>query len=367
MPSPRCLILAGWIALLGIARASAEPLRHGSLVTETIASAALRDNRIEIDPSRRVFVYLPPGYADDGNTRRYPVIYYFHSLFSSPQQMFADGEVVKLFDRSIARGAIDEFILVAADYSTPHVGCFFSNSPTSGRWLDFTTAELLPFVDQHFRTLPQRESRGLAGDMLGGYGAFKFAMLYPDLFSVVYALHPAGTGQGILPMADRPDWAKILKAKSWSDLDAWGYTPVFVAMAQAYLPNPNRPPFYCDFMMEPDAEGIPRLNGANVEKLKQTFALDRLLPAHAKDLRRMTAIKFDWGRYDENYDHVYANQAFTRNLDNLGIEHEAEEYRGNAWNRNWIPHGRVEDNMLPFFGRFLQGASNAQDPTSQTR
>jgi hypothetical protein len=103
--------------------------------------------------------------------------------------------------------------------------------------------------------------------------------------------------------------------------------------------------------MENDA---PVLKAANLDKLQSAFLLDRMLPRYADNLRSMRGIAFDWGRYDRTQAHVYSNQAFTRALDNLGIEHTAEEYNGNQYEKNWIEHGRVEERMLPFIGRLLR-------------
>jgi enterochelin esterase-like enzyme len=323
----------------------------GTLVTEHITSEVLRDNRIGLDLKRSISIYLPPGYHE--STKSYPVIYYFHSINWSNERMFAEGNAVKpMFDRAITGGRIQEFILVAANYSGPTMGSWFENSATSGRWLDYTINEVLPYVESHFRTIRHRDSRGLAGDFLGGYGALKFAMLYPDLFSVVYALHPVGTGMGLMPTKAMVDWPRLHKAKAFSEL--WGdhYAPGFVAMSQAYLPNPNRPPFYCDFIVEME-NGNPVYKPENLKKLQAQFHLDELLPQYADNLRKMRGIAFDWGRYDQTQGHVYSNQAFTRKLDQLEIEHIAEEYNGGAYDKNWIEHGRVEDNMLPFFARHL--------------
>ena len=340
------------LALLAVAATAlhAQTERHGSLATQYITSQALANTRTGLDPKRSVIVYLPPGYSESG--RRYPVIYYFHSLFTSNTHVFADGRVQQTLDRAISTGVTREVILVAADYSTPTPGCFFENSSTTGRWMDFTVEELVPFIDGHFRTLAKRESRGLAGDFMGGYGALKFAMLYPGLFSVVYALHPVGTGTGLVPMASRPDWRKIHEARSFRDLDGDVFAQVFTAMAQAFLPNPQRPPFYCDFMMEPD-NGELKQNAANTVKLQDAFLLDHMLSEKADNLRKMRAIRFDWARYDSNQDHVFANEAFTRRLDELGIDHEAEEYNAVPGVKNWTLDGRVATEMLPFFGRYL--------------
>lgn len=323
----------------------------GTLVTEGITSEILRDNRIGIDPKRSISVYLPPGYHE--STKSYPVIYYFHTINWNNERMFAEGNTVQpIFDRAITDGRIREFILVAANYSSPTMGSWYENSATSGRWIDYTISEVLPYIESHYRTIRHRDSRGLAGDFLGGYGALKFAMLYPDLFSVVYALHPVGTGMGLMPTKSMVDWPRLHKAQSFADL--WGdhYAPGFVAMSQAYLPNPNRPPFYCDFIVEM-ADGKPIYKPENLKKLQAQFHLDELLSVYADNLRKMRGIAFDWGRYDQTQGHVYSNQAFTRKLDQLEIEHIAEEYNGGPYDKTWIEHGRVEDNMLPFFARHL--------------
>lgn len=325
--------------------------KRGTVITEHLTSEVLRDNLIGLDTKRSISVYLPPDYQTSGKS--YPVIYYFHSINWSNERMFADGNLVQpLFDRAIAKGLIGDFILVAANYSGPTMGSWYENSSTSGRWLDYTINEVLPYIDGHFRTIRHRDSRGLAGDFLGGYGALKFAMLYPDLFSVVYALHPVGTGTGLMPMQGVVDWQRLHRAKSFAEL--WGdyYAPGFVAMAQAYLPNPNRPPFYCDFVVEME-NGEPKLNVENTKKLQSRFLLDGLLKEYGDNLRKMQGIAFDWGRYDNTQSHVYSNQAFTRTLDQLGIEHIGEEYNGGPYDKNWIEHGRVEDNMLPFFNQHL--------------
>jgi enterochelin esterase-like enzyme len=325
-------------------------IKRGTVMTEKLVSAILRENHIGLDVNRVIKVYLPPGYATSGKS--YPVIYYCHNLNWSSEQLFADGNLVKLMERGFASGVVKEFILVAADYSTPTVGSWFENSATTGNWLDFTVKELVPFIDNRFRTIRHRNSRGVAGDFVGGRGALMFAMRYPDLFSVAYALHPVATGTGSTPMAWKTNWQKIHQAKEFKDLDGWDFTWPYVTISQAFLPNPNRPPFYCDFMVEME-NGSPKLNLEHAEKLKAGFLLDHLLSANADNLRTMRGIGFDWARYDPNQDHVVANQNFTRKLDELGIDHQAEEYRGDPWNKNWTDNGRFYTRLLPFFAKNL--------------
>lgn len=350
-PTRWLLLVIGLSALLNAITISAAAIEHGTVITEHLTSSILKENRIGIDANRTVKVYLPPSYAT--SHRSYPVVYYFHSTHWSPEQMFQDGNLVNLMERGFANGVVKEFIFVAADYSTPTTGSIYENSPISGRWLDFTVQELVPFIDDRFRTLRHRDSRALTGDFFGGRGTLQLAMLYPDIFSVAYALHPVATGTGMLPWSHVGiDWKRLHHAKTFADLEGDGRTQLFVTISQAYLPNPNRPPFYCDFYMELE-DGEPKLHLENTRKLQTGFLLDQTLDQHAANLRKMRALAFDWGRYDPTPAHIYANQAFSRKLDDLGIEHEAEEYRGVPWIDNWTENGRFYARLLPFFGRHL--------------
>ncbi|MEP7322923.1 MAG: alpha/beta hydrolase-fold protein [Saprospiraceae bacterium] len=331
--------------------AIAQELKHGSLVTEKLNSVVLRENRTGLDPNRTIKIYLPPGY--ERTAKSYPVVYYLHNFFWSAEKAFEDGKLIKLLDRGFTDEVVKEFIFVAADFSTPTTGSIYENSPVSGRWLDFIVGELLPFIDGKFRTIRHRDSRALVGDFFGGRGALKLAMIHADLFSVSYAMHPVATGTGYTPLNKvQVDWKKIHQASSIAEIEN-GTTKLFVTICQAFLPNLNRPPFYCDYFMEPD-QGELKVHVENTRKgyFDQFLLIDSLDEA-AVNLKSMRGLAFDWARFDPNQSHVYSNQAFSRKLEDLGIEHEAEEYRGDPWNQNWTDNGRFYSRVLPFLNRHL--------------
>lgn len=332
------------------------PLAHsvstGTLVDGVILSTALKDNLLDISPERRIKVYLPPSY--DQGKRAYPVIYYFHNFGWTNSKLFGeDNQFKQLLDRAMIDGHIKEAIVVAGDFTTPGIGAFYSNAPSSGRWLDHITGELVPYIDKQFRTLPAAASRAVVGDMIGGYAAIKLGMLHSDMFGSVYAMHPVGTATGETLMHSRPDWRQMNEAKSWQDLETNIFSKVFMLMAQSYLPNPQKPPFYADLMVELKGDVLV-VNTAHVRTLRENFLLDVMLPKYADNMKKLRGFKMDWGRYDENPDHVYANQKFTRMLEEYGVAHEAEEYSGNQWNRYWSADGRVFEEVLPFLNRYLQ-------------
>lgn len=316
----------------------------------TLISTVLSENLIGLKPERTIRVYLPASYAK--GQKKYPVIYYFHSLGWSNEKFFADGKVQSVLDEAIRTGQLKDCILVAGDFTGPGLGSFFGNAPSSGRWMDHITQELIPAIDQRFRTYKTADARAAVGDMIGAYAAIKLAMDYPGIFGSVYAMHPFGTATGETLMLSRPDWKKMNQAKSWKDLESDIYSRVFMFMAQAYLPNPDKPPFYADLMVEQLGEELI-VNPRHVALLQQNFLLDVRLPTRANNLRQLKGFKMDWGRYDENPDHVYANQKFTRTLDDFGVKHQAEEYSGNAWNQYWEGEERFKSEVIPFLNRHL--------------
>jgi hypothetical protein len=319
-----------------------------------MVSQALGDNLVGLRPERTIHVHLPPGY--DETRRRYPVVYFFHNMYSSPRQLFEENRLGGIFDAALSRRTLGEVIIVAGDFTTPNHINVFGNTAVAGRWIDHIVAELVPQVDARYRTLAKPESRAATGHFFGAFAALKLGMWHPETFGVVYALHPVGTGTGLQPGMWRPNWELIHSARDFEELRKDVYAPIFVVMAQAYLPNANRPPFYCDFMMERErGELVP--NARNIATLYGNFLLDSHLPARADALKRLRALKMDWGRYDATPGHVYANQAFTRKLDELGVRHSAEEFSGNDWNQLWVENGRVETELLPFLALHLEGAA----------
>jgi len=348
-----------WI-LVGLLAAASSPARaagdtppRAAVVDEPFVSAVLSDNRIGLKAERAIKVFLPPGYAR--STRRYPVVYFLHNAWWSPRQMVEDGRLQRLLERGFAND-VREFILVAADYTGPTTGSLYENSRVSGRWLDYTVDEVVPLIDRKYRTLARRESRAVVGDFFGGRGALKLAMVKAEVFSVAYALHPVATGTGDVPWPLLEiDWRRMHAAKTFDELGGLGRTQIFWAIHQAFAPNLTSPPCYCDLYTEMK-DGQPRYNPDRVRAMQATFLLDDTLPQSAAALRSLRGLAFDWGRFDTTQAHVTANRLLSRKLEDLGIEHEAEEYRGDPFNRTFTDDGRFATRVLPFLDKYLLGA-----------
>ena len=91
-------------------------------------------------------------------------------------------------------------IVVLPDSKTRHNGSMYSSSPTGGDFERFVARDLVAHVDAHYRTLPDRASRGLVGHSMGGYGATRIGRKHADVFGSLYVmspccLSPRGAGQ----------------------------------------------------------------------------------------------------------------------------------------------------------------------------
>lgn len=350
----RCRRVSGHVFRMALAAALGPAMllaadSGSQVVVRQLRGESLSHSLIGTDPSRKLAVYLPAGY--EGTARRYPVIYYLPSPGHFDEDFYR-GQVRGLLDRAAAAGEIGKVIFVAADLATP-LGCsWYVNSPVTGNWEDFMVRELVPYVDANFRTLASRDSRGIAGDFMGGYGAIRFGMTHPEVFGSVYALHPVGTGSGIYTMYSRPDWKLLMHIQSMDQLKNSPYGVIFTSIFQASVPDAKRPPLYIDLQAHPVGDTV-EIDSAVTERLRDNFLLETMIGKYADNLKSLRGLRFDWARNDGNHDHVYANQAFTHKLNEFGIPHEAEEYNGVWGTGNWGVNGRVYTEVLPFFERHL--------------
>src|SRR5450432_1506820 len=137
---------------------------------------------------RDVVVFLPPGYQKD-KQRRYPVVYALHGYSIGAEQWTHEIHVPQTIEGAFAQGA-QEMIVVLPDSKTMHNGSMYSSSVTTGDFENFIAHDLVSYIDAHYRTLPNRASRGLVGHSMGGYGATRIGMKHSDVFGSVYIMSP---------------------------------------------------------------------------------------------------------------------------------------------------------------------------------
>ena len=84
----------------------------------------------------------------------------------------------------------EEIIVVLPDSKTVHNGSMYSSSVTTGDFERFIAHDLVAYIDAHYRTIPNRTSRGLVGHSMGGYGATRIGMKHADVFGSLYIMSP---------------------------------------------------------------------------------------------------------------------------------------------------------------------------------
>jgi Putative esterase len=357
---PERLMKATLFALILACLTSASALGaspKSQLIVRELHSNAIAHNKIGIDPQRRFLVYLPPDY-DESSPQRYPVIYFLPNPFQDNDRFdFDHHDAQNLFDRAIEKGVIEKFILVTVDMKTPLGTSWSANSSVTGNWEDFMIQELVPYIDANFKTLANRDSRGITGIFIGAYGAIRLGMRHPEVFGSVYGMHPVGTGTGVSVSMTLPDWDVLKNAKSMDDVKKDWRTQIFATMFQAFLPNPDKPPLYIDLIAHRDGDQL-LIDTRLMDRFRNNFYLETMIPQYADNLKSLRGFKFDWSRLDGNYDHIWANQNFTRKLNEFGVPHEAEEFNGpSSGDADWGVDGRFYSEVLPFFQKHLVFAS----------
>ena len=314
-------------------------------------------------PDRDVSIYLPPQY-DTNPSVRFPVVYLLHGYTNSDDGWYgpttrsgfqsAGTTLPAVADRAIASGSARDMILVMPNAQTVYQGSMYSNSVTTGNWEAYITQDLVSYVDTRYRTIPQRGSRGLAGQSMGGYGTIRIAMKYPDVFSSIYlmsacclkpSLNPEGNW-GSLPWEHRWGLAGAEAVRIPADVPrADRGTMTVLAQAAAWSPNPKNPPFFFDL---PSKDGTIH---PDVEARWAANAPLAMIDQYVPNLRKLHAVGIDVGDKDGLAGN---NRELSRILTQYGVANTFELYDGDHTNRMAL---RVETKVLPFFSANLSFAT----------
>jgi hypothetical protein len=185
----------------------------GRVVTLEHTSKILAQNPLGDPHVRPLQVWLPPQYdrgAGRGRGRRFPVLFdlvgYTGSGPSHTSWRSFDENVPERAARLIHNRKMGPCILVFPDCFTALGGNQYVNSSAIGRYADYLTRELIPFVDREFRTLASRDHRGCFGKSSGGYGAMLHGMKYARYWGAI-ANH---SGDAYFDFVYRTDWPNTL-------------------------------------------------------------------------------------------------------------------------------------------------------------
>jgi len=308
-----------------------------------VHSKLLKGNLSGDSASRYVSVYLPASYNRNPK-KHYPVVYFLHGYTDDDAKFYGFKKhwmvLPPILDTVFAQDPAHEMIVVTPDAYTLFQGSMYSNSVTTGNWEDFVARELVGYIDSHYRSIAKKQSRGICGHSMGGYGALRIGEKNPDVFSTVYLLSPCclnsspGTMETIPPSYLRADSVKTTEAFQKADF----FTKALFASAAAWSPNPANPPFYLD---------LPVKDGKLQPQVLQKWDANRPLNSldqYIYNIRQLKAIGFDAGEKDAGI--AESIKTLDNELNKYGIQHYFEIYEGDHINR---VAKRIETKMLQFF------------------
>ena len=336
-------------------------LLRGRIERFVLDSRVLRDNALG-DPHRReVAVYLPPEHEKDPG-RRFPLFVDLVGFLGSGQvhtnwKAFDENVPLRL-ERLARQGRMGPVIAVFPDCWTRLGGNQYINSSAVGRYADYLVREIVPAVEQRYRTFGVPERRAVFGKSSGGYGAIIHGMRYAQHWGAV-ACHSGDMYFDFCYGHDIPrslaslakyggDPARFLRAfygkKKLGNDD--GHTIMFLAMAAFYDPDPKAP---LGFRLPMDTH----TGEMDSRRWKRWLRHDPIHIVRDKkarqQLRSLRGIYVDCGYRDQYHLH-YGARIFHRALQAAKIAHRYEEFDDN--------HSGIDyrmDESLPYLYRKIMG------------
>ncbi|MCE2613536.1 prolyl oligopeptidase family serine peptidase [Flavobacteriaceae bacterium D16] len=343
-------------------------LHKSKLQNRVLVSEALADNFIGNHFVRKMQVYTPPGYKKNGD-RAYPVVYLLHGLpFSEkayidqstwdpwvrpgemwPFQAYPDFPAEgfrKWVDQLIEDGKIEPMIIVMpnADSEALYGFSFYTNSILNGNFEDFIVEDVVAYMDSHYNTIADPSGRAVVGHSQGGYAAFKFGLLHPDVFGTVAShsgllLVDALLSQGAVLVAENPDG--FMGPDPQKFLTSAGY-----AMSACWSPNLDNPPFFVDFPIDYNT-GAPIPEVAMKWYANDVFTM---IDSYLENFKSLDGIYLDIGMNDE-LGMQMAYPFLVQKLDAYGVDYTYETFNGghftSAFERLGVSLEFISDTMNP--------------------
>ena len=144
---------------------------------------------------RRMTVYTPAGYEDNAN-RKYPVLYLLHGAGGDENAWTELGRAQHILDNLIAQGKAEPMIVVMpngngaqkavpGEYEDAMYKPSFMNAKTMEGSIEAAFPDLVQWVDNHYRTLPDKKHRAIAGLSMGGFHSLYISANNPQMFGYV--------------------------------------------------------------------------------------------------------------------------------------------------------------------------------------
>jgi S-formylglutathione hydrolase FrmB len=288
-------------------------------------------------------IVLPPSYESNPDST-YPSIYFLHG-FGVDYSWYES--LVSVFEDMMALGEIRESILIKPDgFVIPYLGSMYTNSDYNGQFEDYIVQDLISHIDGTYNTTNHSSYRAIMGHSMGGYGAVKLSVKFPELFQVA-ASHsgPIAIGNVI------PDLLPVLLAET----GILGYQPwngtvsLFMYSASAaFSPDVDDWPYYVDLPVD--------YYGNVIDEVWDLWLGHDAMTLAQENLANIQSIRFYMDCGDQD-DYLFYNHStsFSEFLNDENIYHVYETYPGNHFTQV------LNGDRFPYSLAFIENAFYIQD------
>ena len=288
-------------------------------------------------------IVLPPSYESNPDST-YPSIYFLHG-FGLDYSWY--GSVVSVFEDMMASGEIRESILIKPDgFVIPYLGSMYTNSDYNGQFEDYIVQDLISHIDGSYNTIDNSSYRAIMGHSMGGYGAVKLSVKFPELFQV------AASHSGPIAIENViPDLLPVLLAET----GILGYQPwngtvsLFMYSASAaFSPDVDDWPYYVDLPVD--------YYGNVIDEVWDLWLGHDALTLAQENLANIQSIRFYMDCGDQD-DYLFYNHltSFSEFLDDENINHVYEIYPGDHFTQ------ALNGDRFPYSLSFIENAFYIHD------
>ena len=288
-------------------------------------------------------IVLPPSYESNPDST-YPSIYFLHG-FGLDYSWY--GSVVSVFEDMMALGEIRESILIKPDgFVIPYLGSMYTNSDYNGQFEDYIVQDLISHIDGSYNTIDNSSYRAIMGHSMGGYGAVKLSIKFPELFQVAASHSGPVAIENVIP-----DLLPVLLAET----GILGYQPwngtvsLFMYSASAaFSPDVDDWPYYVDLPVD--------YYGNVIDEVWDLWLGHDALTLAQENLANIQSIRFYMDCGDQD-DYLFYNHStsFSEFLDEVNINHVYETYPGDHFTEV------LNGDRFPYSLAFIENAFYIQD------
>ena len=288
-------------------------------------------------------IVLPPSYESNPDST-YPSIYFLHG-FGLDFSWY--GSVVSVFEDMMASGEIRESILIKPDgFVIPYLGSMYTNSEYNGQFEDYIVQDLISHIDGSYNTIDNSSYRAIMGHSMGGYGAVKLSIKFPELFQVAASHSGPVAIENVIP-----DLLPVLLAET----GILGYQPwngtvsLFMYSASAaFSPDVDDWPYYVDLPVD--------YYGNVIDEVWDLWLGHDALTLAQENLANIQSIRFYMDCGDQD-DYLFYNHStsFSEFLDEVNINHVYETYPGDHFTEV------LNGDRFPYSLAFIENAFYIQD------